>query len=289
MDIVDLKYFIAVAEAENMNQAARRLEVSPGTLSRSVGKLEAELGLELFARVGKGIGLNERGRILLTRARAIVSQMDGLGHELSSPAAIPELRVAGRGALMAIAGATLHDLWVKELGLTVAHFNLAAKDAVASVKSGENAISITERKPPPDFHSKEIARFAMVTCASIAHPAAKVRGRVPIAKILEYSFAAPVSGHDEDSDERRSADGWRDDLFPRKVAYTSDDFPVIEELCRSGKVLAYLPESRATALGLKVLDIDGCDIACSFKIHLGMRKTLQPEYVVKAFKLAKSI
>lgn len=61
MDIYQLEYFEAVARHENVSKAAEELHVSQPALSKSIAKLENELGVSLFDRVGKRLSLNAQG------------------------------------------------------------------------------------------------------------------------------------------------------------------------------------------------------------------------------------
>lgn len=76
MEIHQLRYFVACAEAGSMTLAARRSHVSQPSLSQQVKKLEDGLGVLLFDRLGKGIVLTDAGRALLPRARRILSELD---------------------------------------------------------------------------------------------------------------------------------------------------------------------------------------------------------------------
>lgn len=76
MEIHQLRYFVACAEAGSMTLAARRSHVSQPSLSQQVKKLEDGLGMLLFDRLGKGIVLTDAGRALLPRARRILSELD---------------------------------------------------------------------------------------------------------------------------------------------------------------------------------------------------------------------
>lgn len=62
MQLQQLYYFREVAEQGSINKAAGTLMVTQPNLSRSIQKLEEELGLKLLVRSNKGIQLTEEGR-----------------------------------------------------------------------------------------------------------------------------------------------------------------------------------------------------------------------------------
>jgi len=65
MESTQLFYFKAIAEAESLTQAARKLHISQPALSKSLANLEKELGCSLFNRVGGRLYLNSDGKALL--------------------------------------------------------------------------------------------------------------------------------------------------------------------------------------------------------------------------------
>ena len=77
MELRHLRYFVAVAEAENVLRAAtQKLHVSQPAVSRQIRDLEDELGVQLFKRTGKTVNLTDAGHLFLKEARAVLERTD---------------------------------------------------------------------------------------------------------------------------------------------------------------------------------------------------------------------
>ena len=74
MTLTQLEYTLAVAEVGNFTLAAEKCFVTQPTLSMQVQKLEDELGVKLFNRNTKPIGLTQIGSKILTQAKTIVEE-----------------------------------------------------------------------------------------------------------------------------------------------------------------------------------------------------------------------
>ncbi|SES43908.1 LysR family transcriptional regulator [Psychrobacillus sp. OK032] len=70
-----IKYFLTVAGYEHMTKSAKELNITQPALSRSISKLEEELGVELFIRENKRIKLNRYGHMFKERALKIQTEM----------------------------------------------------------------------------------------------------------------------------------------------------------------------------------------------------------------------
>jgi LysR family hydrogen peroxide-inducible transcriptional activator len=76
MELDQLRYFLAVADAGNFTKAAARSDLSQPSLSQQIINLEQELGHKLFHRLGRRVVLTEAGKAFLDRARRIVLEVE---------------------------------------------------------------------------------------------------------------------------------------------------------------------------------------------------------------------
>lgn len=76
MELRVLRYFLAVAQEQNITKAAHQLLVSQPTLSKQLADLEDELGTQLFIRGHRQITLTDEGEYLRARAKEIVQLAD---------------------------------------------------------------------------------------------------------------------------------------------------------------------------------------------------------------------
>lgn len=83
MDLLQLQYFITIAECQHITKAANQLRVSQPSLSNTLSRIENELGAKLFDRQGRNIVLNDYGKILLAHAKTIFRELDNITTEIN--------------------------------------------------------------------------------------------------------------------------------------------------------------------------------------------------------------
>lgn len=177
MELRHLRYFVAVAEEENVSRAALKLHVSQPGISRQVHDLEDELGFPLFERTGKSVRLTAAGKIFFAEARDILQRTDAaVANARASLASQPEINVgyipSGTveilpRALRVFGGrfpsvhVTLHDLSAEEM------------QPLLLQKKLDIALTVPLPKLSRKLAMKELARYATCVAVAATHPLAK--------------------------------------------------------------------------------------------------------------------
>jgi DNA-binding transcriptional LysR family regulator len=89
MTLQQLEYFLAAIEHGSFSAAAEALHLAQPSLSEQVRRLEAELGVALFQRVGRGVVLTEAGRTLRPHAESVLAEVEAARGSVSD---VRELR-----------------------------------------------------------------------------------------------------------------------------------------------------------------------------------------------------
>lgn len=76
MNILHMKYAVEVAKAGSLNKAAEALLIAAPNVSRSIKELEADIGISIFERTAKGMGLTPEGEEFINYAKGILRQID---------------------------------------------------------------------------------------------------------------------------------------------------------------------------------------------------------------------
>jgi DNA-binding transcriptional LysR family regulator len=157
MDIVDeLRAFVATAQTGSFTAAAEQLGISNRLTSKYVAALERRLGVRLFQRTTRTVGLAPAGEDLLARAPAVLDELDGLLARVSeesrgfsgvvrvsAPVTFGEAYVAGMLGRFAADNPNL----TVDLRLDDKYVDLAAEGIDLAIRVGATeALSIKTRK-----------------------------------------------------------------------------------------------------------------------------------------------
>ena len=181
MELRHLRYFVAVAEQENVSRAAQRLHVSQPGLSRQMRDLEEEIGFKLFERRAKSLHLTEAGRAFLPHARAVLQQADeavkaARAVAQSGPA---ELAVGYAPSLTVhILPQALRTFQAQFPNVRVTLHDLSTEEILAQVRADKLQLGLMVRLTAREFrglHFEELAQYPMRVAAAPNHRLAKAK------------------------------------------------------------------------------------------------------------------
>ena len=195
MELRHLRYFVAVAEAENVSRAALKLHVSQPGLSRQIRSLEDEIGFQLFERSAKSLKLTAAGKVFLAEAKSVLQHADdavkkaraisgGTGGEINvgyAPSLTVQILPA---ALRAFQGEFPH--------VRVTLHDLSSEEMLAQLDEKKLQVALTVRPPAKLLRGLsflEIVRYAMVVAVAPNHPLAKLK-----AITLRQAASEPLIG-----------------------------------------------------------------------------------------------
>jgi DNA-binding transcriptional LysR family regulator len=193
MELRHLRYFVAVAEEENVTRAAARLHVSQPPLTRQIQELEEEIGVALFARTAKSIHLNEAGRKFLKEARGILARV---------ASAVTALRAAGeaRAAALNVGYAPtpttglltpiLRAFKKREPAVRLTLHDASSCEIMIGLRSGKIQVAFTilnSRTPPRGFTFVPLREDQPMVGVAPDHPLARRRS-VGVKDLLPLPF-----------------------------------------------------------------------------------------------------
>jgi len=193
MELRHLRYFVVVAEEQNVTRAAERLHVSQPPLSRQIHDLEQELGVELFRRTAKSLALTEAGKIFLIEARAVLLRVDKAVETVRTVARGDrgELRIGYSPSLAAEVLPKALRLFEREHpGVRVALHDLSSEECAQRLAARKLDLAVTVRLSPARMRGLTFEKLiAYPLCCAVAdsHPLAKKRF-VTLAEIRTEKF-----------------------------------------------------------------------------------------------------
>jgi LysR family transcriptional regulator, benzoate and cis,cis-muconate-responsive activator of ben and cat genes len=177
MELRHLRYFVAVAEEENVSQAALKLHVSQPGISRQIHDLEDEIGFLLFERSGKSVRLTVAGRIFFGEARDILQRTAAAVEKARAGLAFQaEINVGyAPSGTVEILPRALGAFRGSFPGVRVTLHDLSAEDMLPLLlqKKLDIALTLPPHKLPRELGMKELARYEACVVVGTTHPLAK--------------------------------------------------------------------------------------------------------------------
>src|SRR5438309_3021208 len=194
VELRHLRYFVAVAEMENVSRAALKLHVSQPALSRQIRDLEDEIGFSLLERTAKSIRLTDAGRAFLSDARALLQNADEAVTKARAVASAhpTELHVGYSPTPFAeILPKTLRAFQRKMPNVHIRLHDWSNKDTLDGIRDGRLELGLITAPPTGsslrDLRYEELFRQRVCVAVAPQHPFARRRS-VPLIEAAVESL-----------------------------------------------------------------------------------------------------
>ena len=273
-----LRTFLEVARLEHLGRAADVLQADQSTISRKITRLEEEVGVPLFERIGRSVRLSQAGRRFVPRAERLL-------HDLRDAIADAEGAVSAETGEVRVGFLhTVGSRWLPERLARFLHANPGvrfileegtAAEVVSGVVAGDQDLGILGPPPPnvPDLAIHPLFRERVAVVVPSQH---RLVGRSSCT--LEDLAGEPLI-------LPRSRSGFRkviDDAFAaqgrsKHVAYEGDDFSIVQGLVEAGLGSTLLPMPLPTpSTRVGIIPLRDPPIARTMVLVWDRRRTLPP-------------
>lgn len=234
MELRHLRYFRAIGREEHFGRAAVNLRVAQPALTRQIRDLEAELGVELFERLPRGVRLSGAGRAFLEEVEEILAHIDraavrarrmGSGHLGTIRVGLSEIIAA-----YDVISYGLRHFRENEPAVAMDLRSMGSLNQIAALKEGTLDVGIVYDAHINDRDGDALERVAIAAGETMlaVHESHRFAGRssVTMAEIAEEPVLGPT---------RATAPGYYDRLMGACIA--SGSAPRLVQECTTNSIL----------------------------------------------------
>lgn len=255
MELRHLRYFVAVAEEENVSRAALRLHVSQPALSRQVRDLEDDLGFPLLERSAKSVRLTDAGREFLKESRAVLQRVEDAvkmvraiadgGNELHVGYAMsPTVRILPQ---------TLRMFQSAMPGTRVKLHDLSTEEMLAGLRNEKLQIAFMVHSRfvvARGLHLEDLVSLPVCLAVAPEHPLA-LRKTVRIDEVARHPLIA--FSRKEYPDYHEVLEAWFSTAKAKpRIAEEHDSVASLIAAVEAGDGVALVPESMACVAGTRL-------------------------------------
>jgi DNA-binding transcriptional LysR family regulator len=266
LDLRQFHYFVVVVEEGQMTRAAARLHIAQPALSQAIGKLESELGVQLFERHSRGVTPTDAGEAFFEKAAealiAVEEAEEALDPWLHSS---PKLVVGFSHSVADIARGLLRPFMRSRPDVEIQTRHLSPPERLVELKRGRVDVELVY--PPPraaDLIERVVHASPRYVVLAESHHLARKRSLV-FAQIEGETLAARHPSVAEDLVKDAWLSKYRDEP-PKLTSSAPTSLDELWTLVSLGKAIAILPEFAVPRLqgngvrAIPLLDVDPLEV-----------------------------
>ncbi|AGW93880.1 MULTISPECIES: LysR family transcriptional regulator [Cupriavidus] len=259
-DLVDLKLFTHIAEAQSLTGGAQRSHLSLAAASTRIKNLEEHVGVKLLSRSSQGVKVTGAGETLLAHARRVLRQLEQLSGDLQEyvSGVKGHVRVfANTTAMSEFLPAVLRTYLVNHPDVTIDMHERLSPDIVRAVQEGMVDIGIIAGNVRTEgLEVMPYRRDRLVLAVALSHPLAE-HSSVDFIDTLDYDFIGlPEASAIHNFLKRAAADLQRELRWRVQVS----NFETACRMIEANVGIGVLPEStaarHAVTMALRIIQLN---------------------------------
>jgi DNA-binding transcriptional LysR family regulator len=258
IEVRRLRVLRALADHGTVTAAAEVLHLTPSAVSQQLAALESEVGQELLERRGRRVAITSAGRLLLTHADLILTEVERAedAMRLHADGTTGEVRIAAFStAISLLVAPSLAALRASTPGLHLAVRDAEGHQAITQLLDGEVefAIAVEHRGSPrpDDERLTRIPLYAEPFAALLPahHPAAET-GQVDLAGLATDDWIMTSTGNPIRDVVLLACEQAG---FAPRIAHHCDDYTAVAALVAAGAGVSLVPQLALPNSGAAVL------------------------------------
>jgi DNA-binding transcriptional LysR family regulator len=255
-DLIDLRLFVAIAEAKNLTRGAERVHLAASSASHRLRQLEASIGTPLLLREPRGVSLTRAGEALLRHARQVFAQLEQMHADLTPYAK----GVRGHVSLWANTHAThtflpdsLATFLQRHPQVSISLEEHTSPDVLMAVVRGEVEVGVVAgAMEGADVELIPYKADRLVLIAPAEHPLA-ARKHCPFVQVLDYPFVMLHAGSAIHTFTMNAAAALGRHL---EVRIQVRSFEAVCRMVAAGVGIGLVPRSAVSERGLPIIELE---------------------------------
>lgn len=278
MNFDHARYFVILSETQHIQKAALLLGISATAISHGVAKLEAELDVQLTAKVGRNIILTEKGIEFVRRIRPILEQLEkvkeGLVGELVTPG-LYKMAVT-HGLFGFIQNKKLFDTIQSKSDISLELLARRSAEVVSMVVDGSVDFGICiSPMDHPNLEKKMLYKGKLVFCARKQHPIFKTRSHEGKISLMNETDAIGVKAAQGIENCERHPAFKKMKLTPN-FRYIADTYDLDLAILKHVNTWAFLPDIYVNENKSWLQEIDLGDYSAPYTLEALWNKNRNP-------------
>ncbi|KIL37329.1 LysR family transcriptional regulator [Cohnella kolymensis] len=245
MELLQLQYFQTVARLQHMTKAAEELQIAQPSLSKTIARLEEDLGVPLFDRHGRQIRLNPFGKTFLARVERAFLELNEGRREIKDLAGLHEGTITLAVTIPRILPELLGSFLAQYPNVRIRQRIESTSSMTRQLESGNIDLCISSAAPEgPDIEWKPLITEEIFLLIPPGHRLSGSQS-IPLREVKDEPFITMNAGYGF----RNLTDGFcREAGFTPNIAFEGDQPDIIGSLVRQGLGVAFVPALSASGV-----------------------------------------